>query len=246
MGTVAYAIVSRRRGLLLSCLGSGLASNGSSLASNLAGCLSGDTLDDTDCNGLSHITNGETTKWGVVSERFNAHGFGGCKSNNGSISVLDVLGGSLSLLTRAAVDLGENLGELTGDVGSVAIEHWGISGVDLTRVVEDDDLGIEVLSLLGGIVLSITSNHTTANILNRQVLDVETNVVSRPGLREGNVMHLNRLDFSGHVSGGESDVHAWLEDSSLNTSDGYSSDTSDLVHILKGNAERLLSRSLGL
>jgi len=239
MGTVAYAIVLRRTGLLLSSLCS-------SLASDLAWCLSGNALDNTYSDRLSHITDSKTSEWGVISERFNAHGFGWGKSNNGSISVLDVLGGSLSLLTRATVDLGQDLSELAGNVGSVAIEHWGISSVDLTRVVEDDDLSIEVLSLLWGVVLGITSNHTTANILYRQVLDVETNVVTWNSLREGDVVHLNRFNFSGHVSGRECDVHAWFKDTSLNTPYRDSSNTSDFVHILKGNAEGLLSWSLGL
>jgi len=239
MGTVAYAIVLRRTGLLLSSLCS-------SLASDFAWCLSGDALDDTNSDRLSHITNGKTSEWGVISKRFNAHGFRWGKSNDSSISVLDVFGGSLSLLTRAAVDLGQDLSELAGNVGSVAIEHWGISGVDLTGVIEDDDLGVEVLSLLWGVVLGITSNHTTANILNRQVLDVETDVVAWQSLWEGDVVHLNRLYFSGHVCGGECDVHAWLEDTSLNTSYRDSSNTSDFVHILKGDAEGLLGWSLGL
>lgn len=118
--------------------------------------------------------------------------------------------------------------------------------MDLSGVVHDDNLGGEGLALSGGDVLGVTSDHTTADILDGQVLDVETNVVSGESLRELDVVHLDGLDLSGQTSGGESDDHAGLEDTGLNTADGDSSDTSDLVHILKGDTEGLVSRALGL
>jgi len=42
---------------------------------NLAtdGFLSGGLFDDTDSNSLSHVTDGETTKWGVSGEDLNDH-----------------------------------------------------------------------------------------------------------------------------------------------------------------------------
>jgi hypothetical protein len=48
------------------------------------------------------------------------------------------------------------------------------------------------------------------------------------------------LDFSGDVGGSKSDNHTGLDDTGFNTADGYSSDTTDLVHILKGKTERLV------
>ena len=113
-------------------------------------------------------------------------------------------------------------------------------------MVEDDDLGVEGLSLLRGVALGVSSNHTTADILDRQVLHVEADVVSWDSLREGDVVHLDGLDFSAQVSRGEGDDHSWLQDSSLHTTDGNSSDTTDLVHILEGDTEGLVGRALGL
>jgi len=209
--------------LLLSSLDSSLAcSSGTSLGTLTgSGGLGDDGLDDTDSNGLSHVTDGETTKRGVGSEGLNAHGLRGGELDDGGITVLDVLGGSLELSSSTTVDLGQELRELAGNVGGVAVEHWSVSSVDLSGVVQDDDLSVEGLSLLRGVVLGITSDHTTTDILDGQVLNVETDVVSWDSLREGDVVHLDGLDFSGQTGGGEGNVHSWLEDTSLNTTDGH-------------------------
>jgi hypothetical protein len=43
--------------------------NGLTLATRLVSLLKG--FDDTDSDGLPHVTDGETTKWGVLVVRFN-------------------------------------------------------------------------------------------------------------------------------------------------------------------------------
>lgn len=55
-------------------------------------------------------------------------------------TVLDELGCSLQLLSGTTVNLGLDLSELNGNVGSVAIQHWGVTVADLAGVVHDDDL----------------------------------------------------------------------------------------------------------
>ena len=59
------------------------------------------------------------------------------------------------------------------------------------------------------------------------------------------MVHLDRLDFGGDTSGGEGDNHTGLDDTSLNTTDGHSSNTTDLVDILEGKTERLVRGSDG-
>ena len=135
--------------------------------------------------------------------------------------------------------------ELAGDVGSVAIEDGGVSVFDLSGVVHDDDLGEERLDLSGGVALEVTADIASLDVLDGETLDVESNIVSWDGLGDGFVMHLNGLDFSLNVGGGEGDLHAGLKDAGLDSADGDSSDTSDLVDVLKGNTKRLLSGSLG-
>ena len=48
-----------------------------------------DTLDDTDSNGLTHVTNGETSKRRVVSESFHAHRLAGNHLDDASVTTLD-------------------------------------------------------------------------------------------------------------------------------------------------------------
>jgi len=105
----------------------------------------------------------------------------------------------------------------------VAIQHGRVSGGDLSRVVHDDDLGVEGAGLLGWVVLGVGADGATADVLDGDVLHVETNVVSWDGLGQRLVVHLDGLDFSGDVLRGEGDDHAWLDDTSLHTSDGDSS-----------------------
>jgi hypothetical protein len=150
------------------------------------------------------------------------------------------LGAALSRFTGTAIDLLEELGELAGNVGSVAIEDWSVTSTDLTGVVEDDDLGVEGFGTLGGVVLGVTGDVATANFLDADVLDVESDVVTWETLDELFVVHLNGLDFGGDTGGSEGNDHAGLDDTGLDTADWYSSNTTDLVDILEGKAEGLV------
>ena len=54
--------------------------------------------------------------------------------------------------------------------------------MDLTRVVHDDDLSGEGIGFGGRVVLGITTDVTTADILDRNVLDVKADVVTGESL----------------------------------------------------------------
>jgi hypothetical protein len=202
-----------------------------------------DGLDDTNSDGLTHVTDSEATERGVVSEGLNAHGLGGHHLDDGSVTRLNELGGGLGRLAGTAVDLLEELRELAGNVGSVAIKDWCVTGTDLTRVVEDNDLGVEGLGTLGGVVLGVTGNVATTDLLDGDVLDVEADVVTGNTLDKLLVVHLDGLDFSGDTSGGEGNDHAGLDDTSLNTADGNRANAANLVNILEGKAEGLVGRA---
>ena len=133
------------------------------LASRLVGLLNG--LDDTDGDRLPHVTDGETTKRGVLVVGLHAHGLAGNKLGNASITRLDELGARLDRLAGTTVDLLDELSELASNVGGVAVKNGGVAGADLTGVVEDDDLSVERRGLLGGVVLGVGSDVSTANIL---------------------------------------------------------------------------------
>ena len=74
-----------------------------------------------------------------------------------------------------------NDSHLACNMGSVAIKDRGVAGTDLTRVVQDDDLGLERLGALGRVVLGVTGDVAALDVLDGHVLDVEADVVSRVG-----------------------------------------------------------------
>ena len=142
------------------------------------------------------------------------------------------------MLTCTTIDLLLDLIELASNVSSVAIQDWRVSVGDLSRVVKDNDLGGEVSTASGGLVLGVRGDVSTLDVLDRDVLDIEANVVSGDSLWERLVVHLHGLDLSGQHVGGEGDDHSWLDDTSLNSAHGHCSNTSDFVDILEKNIMR--------
>ena len=98
------------------------------------------SLDDTDGNGLSHISDGESAKGSVLGEGLDAHGLGWNHLDDGGVTRLDLLGEVFHLLTGSSIDLLKEFLELAGNVSSVAIQNWGVAVSDLTGVVQDDNL----------------------------------------------------------------------------------------------------------
>jgi len=194
---------------------------------------------------LLHVSNGESSEGGILGEDLTTHGLGGDEGDHGGILGLDELGFLFEDLSGTSVDLGVDFGELAGDVGSVAIQHGGVSGLDLTGVVQDDDLSEEAGGFLGGVVLGVTTDVSSSDVLHGETLDVETNVVSWDGLLEGLVMHFDGLDVGRDTGGGEGDLHTGLEDTGLDSTNGHGTDTTDLVDVLEGESEGLVEGSLG-
>ena len=189
---------------------------------------------------MTHITDGETSKRWVVGEGLDTHGLGWHHLDDGGITRLNELGAVLDGLAGTTVNLLEELGELAGNVGGVAIQNWCVTGTDLTRVVQDNDLGVEAVATLGRVVLAVTGDVSTTDLLDRDVLDVEANVVTWQALDELLVVHLDGLDFSGDASWGKGNDHAGLDNTSLDTADWYSANTADLVDVLERKTESLV------
>ena len=121
---------------------------------------------------------------------------------------------------------------LASNVSCVTIKDRRVSIADLTRVIEDNNLGSEVLNSRGWLVLGVRGDISSLDVLHGDVLDVEANVVSGDSLWERLVVHLHRLDLSGQLVGGEGDDHAGLDDAGLDTAHGHCANTSDFVDIL--------------
>ncbi|KAH3667230.1 hypothetical protein OGAPHI_002879 [Ogataea philodendri] len=197
-------------------------------------------LDNTNSNGLSHVSDGKSSKRWVLGEGLNTHWLGWDHLDDSSITGLDELRVLLHLLTSSSVNLLEQLVESTSNVGGVAVQNWRVTSRDLTRVVQDDDLSVERSSTLRRVVLGVTTDVTSSDFLNGDVLDVETNVVTWNTLNKLLVVHLNGLDFSGNTSWSESNDHTSLDDTGLDSSDWNSSNTADLVDILQWQSQWLV------
>ena len=117
-------------------------------------------------------------------------------------------------------------------MGSVTVQDRAVAVADLTGVVQHDDLGGEVRHSGSRLVLAVGGDVTSLDVLHGDVLDVETNVVSRHSLGERLVVHLDGLDLSGEHVGGEGDHHAGLDDTGLHTTHGHCANTSDFVDVL--------------
>ena len=202
------------------------------LGSLAAHLLGGGCLDDTDGNGLPHVPDGEPSKGRELSEGLDAHGLAGEQLHNGGVARLDELGSILGGLSGTPVHLLQDLGELAGNVGGVAIKHRRVAVGHLSRVVQHDHLGGEVRDTAGGLVLGVGGDVTPLDVLDGDVLDVEANVVAGDSLGQGLVVHLDGLDLSGKVNGGEGDNHAGLDHSGLNTAHGHCANASNFVDIL--------------
>jgi len=209
-----------------------------------ASLLLGDGLDDTDGDRLPHVTDGEATERRVVGESLDRHGLGRSHFHDGRVAVLDRLGEGFQLFAGTTIAFLEDLFEFAGDVSGVAIHDRRISILDFSRVVENDDLSVEVLALFGRVVLGVRGNVATTDFLDGDVLDVETNVVTGKSLRKRLVVHLHGFDLSGDVGRGEADNHARLDDTGLDTTDGHCSDTADLVDVLEWETEGLVGGTL--
>jgi len=155
--------------------------------------LRGGGLDDTDSNGLPHVTHSEPSQGSELAERLHAHWLRRNELDNGSVTRLDELRVILGRLASTTINLLLDLSELTSDVSGVAIKHGTVSVGDLSGVVEDNNLGGEVGNSASRLVLGIGSDISSLDVLDRHVLDVEANVVSGNSLGERLVVHLHDL-----------------------------------------------------
>lgn len=127
---------------------------------------------------MTHVTYSKATQRREVREGLDAEGLGGDQGDHSGISGLDEFGVLLSGLAGTTIAFLLDLGELASDVGSVAIQDGGVAVTDLARVVQDDDLGEEVSSALGWVVLRVSGDVATTQFLDGYVLNVEANVVT--------------------------------------------------------------------
>ena len=121
---------------------------------------------------------------------------GGIKRvDRGGITRLDELWEFFSDQTGQRVHFILNLGEFTGDMGSVAIEDWSVTVHDLTWMVHYDKLVLEPLSISECDVLSVGSVLTSLDVSDGETFDDETNSVIGYCLPVQLVIYHDRFDL---------------------------------------------------
>jgi hypothetical protein len=88
-------------------------------------------------------------------------------------------------------------------VRGVAIENWGVTVTNLTRVVHDDDLGGEVGGTLSWIILGVRGNVSSLKILDSNILDIESNIVTGKCLKKRKTIYMIAItSYRNRESGG--------------------------------------------
>jgi hypothetical protein len=126
-------------------------------------------------------------------------------------------------------------------MGSVAIDHWGVTISDLSRVVQNDDLSQKV-GISGWVILGIRADVTSSDFFLGDV-HIESDIVTWNGFSQGFVMHLDGLDFSGQVLWCEGNDHTRFQDTGLNSANWDGTNITDFVDILNWQSERFISWS---
>jgi len=107
------------------------------------------------------------------------------------LTSLDEFGELFKDLTSSSVNRRNNFFEFDGNVASVAIQDRAVTALDLSGVVQDDDLSLEVRDFSSWIILGIRANISSSDILDRDVFNVESDVVSWNSFLDGFVVHFN-------------------------------------------------------
>ena len=125
----------------------------------------GGLLDDTDGDGLFHVSDGESSKWSVGGESLDNHWLCWGDLNHSGFTRFDELWSFFKNLEGSLIDFGDKFAELAGNIGGVTMNNWAVSRVDLTWVVEDNNLGDEILCICGWGVLIIGGDITPLDLL---------------------------------------------------------------------------------
>ena len=120
----------------------------------------------------------------------------------------------------------------------------GVSLADLVWMVHDDDLGGDLGGLSGWLVVHVGGDVSSLDVLDGDVSDVESDVVTWDGFWENFVMHLDGLALRGVSTWGEVDHHTWLDDTGLDSSDWDGSNSGDLEDIVDWESQREVCWSL--
>lgn len=193
---------------------------------------------------MLQISHREPTQRRVFGKGLAAHFFLWLHHNQARVPVLQEFWILFSGDSGSPVNFGSDLLELAGNVGGMAIYNRGVTSLDSTRVINDDDLCHKFFCNFRRIFLGISCNITSLYVASLE-LNIKSNVVTRLSTLHLFMMHFNRFNLAFVVSRGEPNIHLPLQNSGFNSSDSDSSKPSNFVHIINRNSQGFLHWPLG-
>jgi len=165
----------------------------------------------------------------------------------GHVTILDERGVLDLLLTSGLAHLEDDLGELNSRTTSAHKGDGGVTNLELTGVVKNNDLHSEGLGAdkcLVGLEDHDVTNMGHVRLF--ETLDVETNIVTGIGSWARLVVHLNSEDLSsagggGGVGGDKDDFITRLHSALLEAASDNITNTLDLVNAGNGHAHGLVT-----
>ena len=112
-------------------------------------------------------------------------------------------------------------------------------------MINNNNLSQEWDSFKSWVAFRVWTDISSLQILNCDVLDIESDIVSWSGFNQSFVMHFHWLDVGSKGWGSKGYVHSWFQNSGFNSADWHSSNTTDFVDVLQGKSQWLFSWSLG-
>nr|XP_033818173.1 potassium channel subfamily T member 2-like [Geotrypetes seraphini] len=107
------------------------------------------------------------------------------------------------------------------NMSSVTVQHRCITSTNLASMIQDANLCCEASSLLGWIIFAVTSNNIKTDIFDRDILNIETDIVTWKSLAQCFMVHLNRFYFSCGIDRGKSYHHTWSQNTSFYTTSWF-------------------------
>ena len=134
-------------------------------------------FNNTDCDCLFHISDCESSQWRIFGEDFNTHRFGRYHFNHAGLSWFNEFWEFFQNLTSSSINWRLDFFEFNCDMCSMAIQYWAISVLDLSWVVQDNNLSEEVFDFTCWVILWIRANISSSNVFNGNVFNIESHVV---------------------------------------------------------------------
>ena len=122
-----------------------------------------------------------------------------------------------------------NFSEFNRYIRSVAFHNWTISILDLSRMVQNDNLSLKACHFFCWIIISIRYYIPTLDLINFHILYMKSNKVSSLCFRYIFMVHFYRINFTLDCLWSNYNRHSWFQYTLLYCSYCHSSNSTYLV-----------------